>query len=399
MNNLLSKVKRKLGDLLGKVIPHNTSLRPIDVYTSSNEYLRKNPSAGHYAKIYDGYAYRADLPADLRSAAERFEKLESQASLPDVVVVSVSNGRLYHDSYNTVAIVAPDNYLLHDISLELRGRQQISPHVNHIFKIKYFNKPRKIQGAVFTLLTGGGGLDNYFHWLFDVLPRLHLLKASGLYNDVKFFLVPNYKFPYQIDTLNLLGIAKEQVIDATTCMHLQADQLIASSPHRNAGQMEKWACDFLRDSFIPADHDDKDALPKFIYISRNDSKSRNVLNEAALVRLLEGYGCKTVSLTGLTFLDQVRLFNNADVIISPHGAGLANLVFCKPGTRIVEVFSEGWIGTMYWDLAGKLGLRYYYHIATVSEPPKTAAEAKHKHFEVDIAYVERILASFKNSTT
>jgi hypothetical protein len=395
MNNLFSKVKHRLGDILGKVIPYNQYLRPIDFRTSSKTYFDTYGLAvQNYKKIFDGYKFRLQLPLDLFEEAERFEKLQPEVDLPDVVVVKVPNGRLYTDAYNTVAVVTPDNILLQDVSLELREKNKVAPFVNHIFKIKYFSKPRIFNGGVFTLLTGGGGLDNYFHWLFDVLPRIHLLNASGLLDHVSWYLVPCYRFKYQIDTLALLGIRKDRIIDGSKVMHLQAHKLLASSPHRNGGQMERWACNFLRESFIPW-ADDNSESPSLIYISRNDSRSRNVSKEGELITLLSSYGFKTVFLTGLTFLEQVRLFNRAKAIISPHGAGLANLVFCEPGTKIFEIFSEGWIGTMYYDLAQKMELDYYYYIAKVSLPPKTAAEAKHKHFAVDISMVDSVLKTFQ----
>ena len=35
---------------------------------------------------------------------------------------------------------------------------------------------KSLKGSVISLLTGGGGNNNYWHWLFDVLPRLGLCK-------------------------------------------------------------------------------------------------------------------------------------------------------------------------------------------------------------------------------
>ena len=41
------------------------------------------------------------------------------------------------------------------------------------------------------------------------------------------------------------------------------------------------------------------------------------------------------------FVDEVaRVFYEADVIISPHGASLANIIFARPGTSVIE-FSWG----------------------------------------------------------
>ena len=35
-------------------------------------------------------------------------------------------------------------------------------------------------------------------------------------------------------------------------------------------------------------------------------------------------------------MDQIALFNSAKIIVGNHGAGFANLVFCKKNTKIIE---------------------------------------------------------------
>ena len=63
-----------------------------------------------------------------------------------------------------------------------------------------------------------------------------------------------------------------------------------------------------------------------------------------------------------TLAEHISLFAKADIVIGPHGAGFANLIFCKPKTGIIEI---GWDGTevmemdnMYYRLALSVGLRY-----------------------------------------
>ena len=36
-------------------------------------------------------------------------------------------------------------------------------------------------------------------------------------------------------------------------------------------------------------------------------------------------------------LDQINLFANAKIVLSPYGSGLANIVFCNPGTKVYEI--------------------------------------------------------------
>jgi len=40
----------------------------------------------------------------------------------------------------------------------------------------------------------------------------------------------------------------------------------------------------------------------------------------------------------MSVLEQIELFSNADVVIGTHGAGLANILFCKPNTKVIEIF-------------------------------------------------------------
>jgi capsular polysaccharide biosynthesis protein len=35
--------------------------------------------------------------------------------------------------------------------------------------------------------------------------------------------------------------------------------------------------------------------------------------------------------------DQMRIFERSTVVIGMHGAGLANILFCAPGTHVVEL--------------------------------------------------------------
>ena len=48
--------------------------------------------------------------------------------------------------------------------------------------------------------------------------------------------------------------------------------------------------------------------------------------------------------------DQILTIASADTIVAPFGAGLTNLVFARPGTRVVEIYNH--------DLNPRLGIPY-----------------------------------------
>ena len=67
---------------------------------------------------------------------------------------------------------------------------------------------------------------------------------------------------------------------------------------------------------------------------------------------------KNIILEKYSFDKQVTLFQNAKIIIGQHGAGLVNLIFCKPNTVVFEIGPRNMIGFM--NIASNKKLKYYY---------------------------------------
>ena len=85
----------------------------------------------------------------------------------------------------------------------------------------------------------------------------------------------------------------------------------------------------------------KNQIKKFkkIYIDRSDvvSNSRKIINENKLKKLLKKNGFLFIKLANLNFQDEIKLFNQAKIIIGLQGAGLTNLVWCNKKTKIIEL--------------------------------------------------------------
>jgi capsular polysaccharide biosynthesis protein len=79
-----------------------------------------------------------------------------------------------------------------------------------------------------------------------------------------------------------------------------------------------------------------------------------------MMKLLDTHGFKKILLEKLSLAERIRIFSSAEAVISPHGAGLANLVFCKPGTKVIEVFNPSYAFPCYWNISKNCGLDYYY---------------------------------------
>ena len=99
-----------------------------------------------------------------------------------------------------------------------------------------------------------------------------------------------------------------------------------------------------------------DAKPyRRIYISRDRARTRSVKNEVQLMRCLADKGFEKYRLEDLSVAEQICLFSESAVVVSPHGAGLANIIFsARP--NLVELFpSENAIWGHYASLCLSLG--------------------------------------------
>jgi len=84
--------------------------------------------------------------------------------------------------------------------------------------------------------------------------------------------------------------------------------------------------------------------------------TRTIANLAQVERALSESGFETVYVEGMSMADQIRLFQGAEFIVGAHGAALANLLFCDPGTRVVELMPAFEFRPFFWIISAKLDL-------------------------------------------
>ena len=95
---------------------------------------------------------------------------------------------------------------------------------------------------------------------------------------------------------------------------------------------------------------------------------RAIYNIGQVEDFLTRYGFETVYLEGMSMRDQILLFQSAEFIVSPHGAGLASLLFCEPGTKVIELSPPSEVRPFFWLISEKLELVHGMQFcATVAE--------------------------------
>jgi len=255
----------------------------------------------------------------------------------------------------------------------------------------------KVEGEVLSLLTGGGGNNNFFHWLFDVLPRIAIAEKKININDINYFLCPKLN-NWQLRTLNLLGINAERCLSSVKYRHISANRVITTShPYIRTKNVIKdienlpiWISEWLRNKFLNSKS--SKIFPKKIYIDRSDSQSnlrnfRYIVNETELIDFLKKKDFTTVRLSDLNFEEEVKIFNEAETVVGLHGAGLSNLVWCNKNSKVIELKNK-YTNKVFENLAVQNKINYK---ALQYEPKEKFIADHYGSIEVNLDELEKNL--------
>lgn len=87
---------------------------------------------------------------------------------------------------------------------------------------------------------------------------------------------------------------------------------------------------------VPKRHESARALQK-IFISRQSIKNakRIVTNQPEIEDAMSGLGYTIIKPEAMSFEDQVRVFDRADVIVGEYSSAMHNTLFSRPGTHVI----------------------------------------------------------------
>ncbi len=279
-------------------------------------------------------------------------------NVPSTYIHILPKGKIWADNMNAV-VINQDSQILANISV---GFPELIA-VRNLSEMKYY------PGTVAFLTVRWG--QGYFHWMFDLVARIKLLQDACInLNEIDYFAINHYNNNYRQETLKKLGIPLDKVIVNEEEHCIATDNLIMPShPHLTGERVSSWACQFLKDLFLPTGKVNS-PYGERIYISRAKATRRRILNESEILQDLTSLGFVKVCLESMSIEEQVICMAGAKVIIAPHGAGLTNIVFCQVGTKVIELFSDQSVINLYWKISNLCNLEYYYLINEFANCPQ-----------------------------
>lgn len=274
---------------------------------------------------------------------------------PSIYVAELSNAKVYGKSN---LVFMEDTVICHDLydfardytSEELHGRHLVSPKKNCLRLVRIDTTPEHIPVAAVFLDACS---NNYAHWLTEILPRIAVFCSVEQYKSVP-VIVDDALHPNIMESLALVIGNDREIITLPVGRAINVGMLYITSvtgyvpfERRNTklaghshGLFSSSAFDLLRKELLSYNNalSPKD-LPKKIYLRRK-SRARNVTNSHEIEQLLIDNDYTIVESERLTFWQQFALFSNADEIVGPSGAALANLIFARPDARVVILMSK-----------------------------------------------------------
>ncbi len=208
---------------------------------------------------------------------------------------------------------------------------------------------QRIDGSVAVLNMRWS--HNFYHWLVEILPRLATLRRAGLQAD---YYMVDCLTSFQQEVLASLGIEAHQLIQPHCRLLLEAEQLFVPS-HPTPACLRAFGTMLSAGLGIDGDV----PSPRRIFISRRKTGTRTLENEEALEKLLHAQGFETHAMEEYPLAKQARLIRESEIIVATHGAGLANLVFARPETRVIEIVPAGrYNAACYPEMSCILGLHH-----------------------------------------
>ena len=208
---------------------------------------------------------------------------------------------------------------------------QSSGASNHFFTKNFYDNFKKNIKQYKTIedvyLLGSSFVDNYYTNLIYFLPRLFFNNES----NIKLAVHRNLSNKFKKYILKIGSLLEKKI----TFVYL--DNGVYRFKNSSIPQFinNKKSIEILRN--FSKSRMEKVKQRSKLYVSRQNTNYRSIVNESDLIYFLKDQGFDIINPYNYEINKQNKIFASAEIIISPTGSNLANIIFCKKGTKIIEI--------------------------------------------------------------
>ena len=191
--------------------------------------------------------------------------------------------------------------------------------------------------------------NNYYHWTSEALTRFAMLKqhCKEDLNEFDILLPENapeftksslwhlFKWP----TKKIIYTKSNDIAIISQCL-LASNSFIRSEEIQMTNIYSPQLYKMLNEISLKNIPDDNSITPQYIIISRRNAVQRKLLYEEKILCVFPQIHFEILYTEKIPFVEQVRIFRNAKIIIATHGAALSNLVYTNKDPLVIEIFSS-----------------------------------------------------------
>ncbi len=228
---------------------------------------------------------------------------------------------------------------------------------------------RTVEKAISML---GWRPDNYYHFTFEIISRLAFVEQTEKYRS----------WPILIDSCVL---ETEQLRDLLQCMNFYGHPVISVGarervyvkellyisynmwmPHNFREGAAQYPSDYLFSptvvgnirQYVLDKYTDQEEHGSRIFLSRRKCENQRLINAKEIEELFVEAGFKVIYPEELSFEEEVKVFQSANVIVGPTGAALTNVVYCRRNTLIAIIAPERHKSYFFSNIAYLVGAEF-----------------------------------------
>ena len=252
--------------------------------------------------------------------------------------------------------------------------------------------PESLRNDNGFVIMGSRCADNYWHWITEVLPRAWILEELPALAG-RTLIYPELKTAFQRDSLAAIGIDPANVRQVKAPAEVTVDNAVVPSMLSPGGYGPAIPAWYRRRLGLARAHEQADKTRRRLFISRGAATRRLIEDEARLYAAVAPLGFEYLVPDKLSFAEQVALFASAEVVIGAMGSNLTNVIFARPGTKVIEIAHEKLFAKYIWFISNACG--HAYNIYVGSAVPG-AGDATAWNIRIDpkdfVGFVESALA-------
>ena len=255
---------------------------------------------------------------------KRLSKLFVNANFSNLSInCNILKSNFFSDSFYYFPITVNNETFSSLFSRELNNT---SHFYSQKFLENFSNNKSSFKNFQELYLLGSNAGNNYYSNLIQFLPRIFFNKKT----KIKLAIHRNSSNKYR----NFIGSILKSLNIEFTFVFLDDDFYFFESSEFPQFLSLNDSIEILKKFLKPKSSRE---LSKKIYVTREDSNYRKIINEGDVVTILREKGYKVINPQLYEIEEQIEIFSNAEKIIAPHGSNLANIIFCKQGTEIFEL--------------------------------------------------------------